>query len=256
MTKFLSFCIPAVVAASMTTGTASGATISFQEGVSPSGSYVADSTYIRNDGAGPNSKNDDDGDDENIVGFNSAATAQLRALYEFDLSAISGPVVANSVNLVQTSRGDMGSDFTLALYQYGSDFVEADATWNDPDGDGNAGTGDTTAGGTTGTFLSSLAYDVSAVSLGDDVTISDTAAFRTAVQSAIDSATPLRLILVPEDHPGGQGFARFYDETFGTLGDRPELIVTFSPIPEPSTFTFSTLGLLSLGFVGWRRRQR
>jgi MYXO-CTERM domain-containing protein len=29
-----------------------------------------------------------------------------------------------------------------------------------------------------------------------------------------------------------------------------------SPVPEPSAFTLSLLGLLSLGFIGWRRRRR
>ena len=30
----------------------------------------------------------------------------------------------------------------------------------------------------------------------------------------------------------------------------------FVPIPEPSTFSLAALGLLSLGFIGWRRRSR
>jgi len=43
------------------------------------------------------------------------------------------------------------------------------------------------------------------------------------------------------------------DTNFGVSNS---LYVTGVPVPEPSTLLLSTLGLLSLSFVGWRRRRR
>ncbi len=39
-------------------------------------------------------------------------------------------------------------------------------------------------------------------------------------------------------------------------GDREAWMITLSAIPEPSTFALASLGLLSLGMFGRRRRQR
>ncbi len=135
-------------------------TLSFQEGVSPSAGYVADNTYIRS-GIHTNTPQDDDRDDEIIVGWSGS---EMRPMFEFDLTRIEteadgNPVTIDSVRLVLTSRGANlgGTALNLSLHEYGFAFVEVDATWNDPDGDGAAGTGDTTAGGTLGTTLSTLA---------------------------------------------------------------------------------------------------
>jgi hypothetical protein len=47
------------------------------------------------------------------------------------------------------------------------------------------------------------------------------------------------------------------DAVAGPTGLRvANLSGSFSLVPEPSTGSLATLGLLSLGFVGWRRRRR
>ena len=43
-----------------------------------------------------------------------------------------------------------------------------------------------------------------------------------------------------------------YDDAIVTLAPAPDV----TPVPEPSTFALSALGLLTLGSVGWRRRRR
>ena len=43
-------------------------------------------------------------------------------------------------------------------------------------------------------------------------------------------------------------------ERSAELGPNFQFVAT--TVPEPTTLTLATLGLLSLGFVGWRRRRR
>jgi hypothetical protein len=219
-------------------------TLSFQEGVSPSGGYVADNTYIRT-GSYTNTPQDDDPQDEIIVGW---AGSVMRPMFEFDLTQIEtdaggNPFTIDSVRLVVTSRGANQGTTTLNLdlHEYDFAFVEEDATWNDPDGDGAAGTGDTTAGGTLGTTLSSLAVaSPSAISLGDTLTLTNSAAFRTAVTNALNAGdNTLRLLLKGDVTSGGNSFVRLYDETFATTGYRPELVVDFTiTLPPGSTTSF------------------
>lgn len=225
-------------------GPAGAATISFQEGVAPTGAYAAPSTYIRTTQA--DSNQDNDGDDENIVGFNGAE--ELRGLYAFDLSAIAAassgnPFTIDAVRLVQRTRNSAGSgtSFTSTVHAYGFAFNEGTSTWNDPDGDGGDLTGDPVDGGTLGTALSITdTYDPT-TNLNADVTFPDTPAFRAAVLSAATAGEPLRLIAT-----GSGGFTRFLDETVGTAGNRPELIVDYTVVPEPASAAAAGLALLGL----------
>jgi len=219
-------------------------TLSFQEGVSPSGGYVADNTWIRS-GSAANTPQDEDPDDETIVGW---AGSEMRPMFEFDLTQIEteaggNPFTIDSVRLVLTSRGanQGATTLNLDLHEYGFAFVESAATWNDPDGDGGAGTGDTTAGGTLGTTLSTLAVaNPSAISDGNTLTLANSAAFRTAVTNALNAGdNTLRLVLKGDVTAGGNRFIRLYDETVAATDSRPELVVDYTvTLPSGSTTSF------------------
>ena len=230
-------------------------TLSFQEGVSPSGGYVADNTWIRS-GSAANTPQDDDPDDETIVGW---AGSEMRPMFEFDLTQIEteaggNPFTIDSVRLVLTSRGanQGATTLNLDLHEYGFAFVESAATWNDPDGDGAAGTGDTTAGGTLGTTLSTLAVaNPSAISDGNTLTLADSAAFRTAVTNALNAGdNTLRLLLKGDVTAGGNRFIRLYDETVATTDYRPELIVDYTvTLPPGTTASFQEGVSPSVGYT-------
>jgi hypothetical protein len=183
---------------------------------------VSADTYIRNDSGGPNSKNDGDGDDEIIIGTNGSLSAELNGLLRFDLSSLyvlgsPGDITINSVTLTGTTRsgqGGAGSNVLINAYDYGFEFVEADATYNDPDGDGDVGTGDTTAGGANGTLLSSVNVANPATVLQPHV-FADSANFRNAVATQLAGDGTLNLLL-RGNGTGSQSFVRFSDE------DRPD----------------------------------
>ena len=230
--------------------------LSFQEGVSPTPAYVADNTWLRS-GTNANTPQDDDSDDETIVGFSGT---EMRPMFEFDLTEIEtaaagNPFTIDSVQLVVTSRGDnLGTTpLNLDLHEYEFPFVESLATWNNPDG---VAGGDTTPGGTLGAILQSLGVaDPSAIGMGDTVTLADSAAFRTAVENALTAGDNTLRLLLRGDATSGTKFIRFYDETFGTRGFRPGLVVDFTVadvIPEPATLSLLGLGAL----LALRRRRR
>ena len=231
----------------------------FQEGVSPTSAYLADSTHIRSDRA--TSPQDDDPGDENIIG--RVGSSAMRGMFEFDLSEIEAQGrTPTGVQLVMTTLGTddgQGPDpLTVDLYQYGFDFVEGSATWNDPDGDGNPATGDTTPGGTFGSALTAASFNP--VPRDQVITFGDTAAFLDAVNAALASPdNTLRLIARASSESGsGNHFVRFLDETIAAPQGRPELIVTLAPvsvIPEPATMCAVGLALAGLGGYVKRRKR-
>lgn len=179
---------------------------------------VSADTYIRNDSGGPNSKNDGDADNEIIIGTNGSLAAELNGLLRFDLSSLlalgsPGGITINSVTLTGTTRGGAngaGADLDIDVYDYGFEFVETDATYNDPDGDGAAGTGDTTAGGTNGTLLTSSGA-FNPVPQGTTVVFGDSANFQNAVSAQLAGDATLNLLLRGSGSLV-QTFARFDDE--------------------------------------------
>ncbi len=211
---------------------------------------VLDDTYIRSDSGGPDSKNDGDSDNEIIVGRNGAAgVALLNGLARFDLSDILalGPAAnlqINSVTLTGITRaGDtgQGSNVTLTLYEYGFEFIEAHATWNDPDGDGAIGTGDITPGGTLGTLLSSVLV-ADPIPSGQSIIYADSPAFRSAVAGQLAGDGTLNLLLTGTGD-NTQSFVRFDDE------DRANpllLAVDVTVIPEMGSVTLFGLSALLL----------
>ncbi len=198
-------------------------TNSFQEGVSPTEAYRHEAVYIRSGDADANFNGDAD---QEVIG-GSTTDDLLRGLFEFDIGSIPASEQVHSVSLVLTTLsstpginnvGGPGALTTFKLHAYGFDVDEAAATWNAP------GAGDGTAGGTSGTLLSSAAFDVEVT--GQTVTFGDTHAFRAAVSDALAGDGVLRLILRGDDEAvGTHNFARFSDETVTPAANRPELRV-------------------------------
>jgi len=208
-------------------------TNSFQEGISPTQAYAHEAVYIRS--AETNANFNGDADREVIAGPTNGDL--LRGLFEFDVGSIPASDQVHSVTLVLTtlssnpginSVGGPGALTTFNLHAYEFDIDETTATWNAP------GTGDSTAGGTSGTLLSSVAFDVELT--GQTITFGDTPAFRAAVSDALASDGFVRLILRGNDETvGAHNFARLSDETVTPTANRPELRVVTKPVGSTGT---------------------
>ena len=229
------FAVCTGVLLSMAAPDANAAVISFQEGRSPDAAYTIGATYLHSNKA--TEAQDADSDDELLVGFFNGSNAVFRTLLEFDLSAIETAAGTNavdiySVQLLLNTEGDgAGDDIEITACTYGFDFDETTATWNVP------APGDATAGGTVGTTLSVASFDPTSGS-GTDVSFTNSAAFQTAVASALAGDNVMRVILhQTRGTPDGDDlFARLFDEDNGANG--PELIVDSSvPDANPQTRT-------------------
>ena len=235
------------------TDTTHAAVLNFQQGVSPTAGYTMQSVTIRQNQANTNQN----GSEQLIVGI-LASGNDLRALVSYDLSAITtaaagNPIQINSVQLVLHTFSDPGqkdsdpgaATYELNIYEYGFSFDETTSTWNDP------GTGDSTNGGTvTLPSLSSLAFDPTITNT--DRIIPTTSAFETAVANALaSSSNTLNLMLrsansealgSTSNPPGFNQFARLTSNDGTTAGNRPELIVDFTVIPEPGSLVLLAAG--------------
>ncbi len=234
------------------TSSTSAEMVSLQEGVSPTAGYVADATFVRD--MLPGDAHNSTRPNELIIGTSSGDN--LRTLLEFDLSEISNQaggrvVTIDGVQLVLDAYSVYNSNtITVDVFQYDYDLDETTSTWNNPDGLGN----DPNAGGTLGTFLSGESFSATG-----DVSFADTAAFRTAVSGALGSPdNTLRLIL--KDHNEGESGVRLAycrsNEYVTASGDRPELIVNFTVIPEPTSAALLCCGALAMICMGRRRTKR
>lgn len=224
--------------------------ISFQEGISPTAGYVHDAVYIRESQAATNQNGDSDR--EVIIGYNGA-TDRMRGLFSFDLSAIEAaaagnPYTIDSIQLVLTSRGATGSgnSMTINAHQYDYAFSESTATWNSP------GTGDPTAGGSIGTLLTSAVFQPLVIDTQN--VLPDSPAFQASATAALAGDNVLRLLL-KDATENGVRFFRASDETYLTdTSFRPRLDVTYTIVPEPSTFVLGAFGLLALAIACLGRR--
>lgn len=234
--------------------------VSLQQGVSPWGGYEADAVFVRSNQA--DTKQDAARPDELLVGGQFFNT-----LLEFDLSVINTqaggqPVTIDSVQLVMNTHhsGSGGNNnMTVDVCQYDFNLIEENSTWNDPDGDGSPTTGDLAGGGTFGTFLTSETFNQKTLNM--DVVFPDTTAFHTAVSDALGSTDhTLRLILKDNVIPHGGYWAYFCSNEYGSTtiekGWRPELIVSFTVIPEPGSAALLLCGGLTMICLARRRMRR
>ena len=229
--------------------------------------FASSSIYVRNDTALQTTNQNGDTDIEDLVGTNSGGF--LRSIYQFDVSQIANDVntigggdwsnlTINSVTLTLYERRSIAQSFTIGVYGYASNFAEASATWNDPDGNGIAfdqpGAGDTTAGGTLGNLLSSgLVNFTSTGADNDSVTFASSSAFTAALLNAAQGDGSLELILARTTSPGDtqtRVISFSSDEQGGAR--RPTLTFGYTVVPEPAPTLLGSLALLAL----LRRRSR
>jgi len=216
-------------------------------------------TYLRSDG-GTTATNNYGGGTQMLVGSNNAGGG-FNALMRFDLAALQTatggqPIVINSVTLTlhtTTAGANNGSGMTLALYDYGFNFVEGtangttgsgNATWNNPTGVNT----DLAAGGTTGTQLKTLTGFSYAAN--QTLIFTSSAALVSDLQSAYDSSTNPNYLLKETTTVTDQTFLRFdTKETSG--GTAPYLTIDYTVVPEPSAGLLGVLG----AFACLRRRR-
>ncbi len=169
-----------------------------------------------------------------------AGNNTLRGLIEYDISALDGLYSSiDSVSLILNIKANgSGGNFNIGLYEYAFPVDESTATWNSP------ALGDSTPGGSVGTLLSSA--NAPGGSGPVDVTFANSSAFQSAVNSALSGDGKLRF-LVKQDSGGSSDFRRFTADGDGTTADRPELLISFNAIPEPST----ALLLISAAMLGF-----
>lgn len=239
------------------------ATFELQHGALPDPSYVYEHALIRSDTFLADTPQ---GNSDLLVGTKadtgSGDQGELRSLLEFNLSSIVagiGSATITSVTLelqhLPTTGGLARIDGSPKVDVYGYDFdVSRDAaTWNDPDGDGNPGSGDTTPGGTLGAFVNTFGE----LSAADGIllrTLESTPAFITAVQNALAGDQNLRLILV-EDMPDviDRDIAFFH----GTDTKSPAVLPRITITTEDSATLFGDYnddGIVdSADYVVWRK---
>lgn len=274
--------LAAVWMAGMLGSAARADTLNFQEGVSPTTGYVSGATTIITDTNTATFGTSQNNGQPLFVGntFTAAnattgapaSNRTYRSLFEFDLSALSGirdTAIANNQSFTLNSVSlvlNIASTSTVVktnLNQYGFDFDETKATYNNP----TAGTssGPDVAGGTNSGALLSSANNPTAA--GSDVIFNSSANFVAAAQGALDNSTDrfLRFIATGQTATGGTlegsnttALARFVRDEDATLGNRPELIVdyTVTPVPEPTTMAMAALGLAGIAGSSRRRKRK
>lgn len=215
-----------------------------------------DATQIRSDQPAMNFGSDV----PQIIGT-TASPAILRGLQSYSLSSIPAGSTITSVSLRMTVRSTDGSSDTLTgvmfnLHQLTASFTEGngagagvnsgDASWNVR---GPGGAAWTTAGGDfSPTVLSSFGANAGNAA-GTSYTFATGTDFVAAVQSALDSNTPLYLMIKLGNEDTTVRKAFFFESDDGNAAGRPQLIVEYVPEPGPVV-------LAALAGAGWLARRR
>lgn len=227
------------------------AVITFQQGVSPTGSYAGnDATWARSDQPTVNQNGSG-----NLLAGNSASGADFHSFISFDLSAIPAGSTINSVSLTLAQFADAGSGATpvqLDLLQLTRVFVETQVTWNIY----STGNNWTTPGGDFNpTILSSIT--ASAQPTASRV-FGSSGSFVSVVQSAVNAPQPLELMLKLNDESGlTRNLFFFGNDEQATSTNRPLLTIDYTAVPEPSACLLALGGLgLVILLRGLRKRCR
>jgi hypothetical protein len=220
LTSFASCFLKAAVVAAIVVGlTYQGmaATFQLQEGVSPTAGYTHLDVLIRSDNGLENTKQ---GAGAGLLvgahpgsGTVTPGPGYLHSVIEFDLTPVVAGIGTSTISNVSFTLWLQANPTTLLprvdgspkvdIHSYGFPVaagtgVNPGSTWNDPDGDGSAATGDITPGGTVGTFLGTFGELTSAGPFTHTITGGAGSPLVTALQAALVSNQKLRLILVED----------------------------------------------------------
>lgn len=222
---------------------------------------------IRSDQATSNSNG------SQLVLVGDTATAAIRGVFSFDLDI---PELANatidSVTLKLFAAGQDGgttdtNPVTLDVYQLVTGFDETQVTWNVS----STGTNWSTDGGLTsspggaysGTLLASLTTMATGITANQEFSFASSGDnFSGSVSSTLGGDKTLNLLVKLSSEDGTRDIFRFNAGTnsnpanpLAAAAYRPQLVIEYSAIPEPSAFV-ALAGLGALGFVSSRRRVR
>ncbi len=191
----------------------------------------------------------------------------IRSVLAFDLSSIPAGATIHSVSLrLVTTTTDTGStattNLTFNLHQLTQSFTSSGVTWYNREGTPSATptlaaqpNPWSTLGGTfnSATVLSSISANPTTVAGGTAFIFDTGGNFTSAVGSAIGDM--IYLIAKLENEGGSsRNLLRFNTVEATTVANRPQLTITYTPIPEPSAFA-ALAGLGTLGFAATRRRR-
>lgn len=222
-----------------------GATLTLQQGVS--GYAGAEDTFLVGDGV-RDAVNWGARGDFYVGPFSGAPSADEvnRSLIRFDVSALAGLyaeitsvtlrltiVSANGSNTVQlhqptAANGDWVEGSADGTVQAGSSSwankVEASAAWDGGPGLGNTG---------FGALLASAAY-TSATTGVLELAILDATLATALIDDFLSGANEGFLLkALDESHPGVRNDIIFFSSEHGVVAGRPELVVSYTPVPEP-----------------------
>ena len=236
-----------------------GATITFQEGVSPSAGYAHVSQDFRGSGTTNNGT-------QTLVGYQSGGVLEIRTVMGFSLSTIPAGSTINSVSLLLVSdaahSGTIAGVGAVNLHEVVPNGVAANnmiegqisrTTWKTGSNWTNT-LGDFTATPMSTAVLNNANANTQ-LDPGETATFGSTSAFVAAAQASFDTGLPLEFMLIAptaEATTGASNFFRFRSDDFATTpSERPLLTIDYT-VPEPSSAVVAIAGCIVL--LARRRR--
>jgi hypothetical protein len=234
--------------------------MTFQEDVSPDGTYQTDVVTIH----GTTQGSTNEGGASFLIGDkNDGSTLPYRGLFGFDISDIPAGSIIDSVTLTLFAKGDdstsVNADATLQLFELIGSFNEDEANYADRNTMSVPVVAWTTQGGDYSSLLSSVVDNPKTMTANEAITLASSTAFVDAAQVALDgSGTIYTLLRIAEE--GGNDASRHLfqihtDDNTVSTSYNPILTVTYTEaVPEPSTIVMILVGAVAL--LGFVRRQK